>query len=634
VPVHSQPDEDPQPSLRHGASALDPAEHAWLEEQCYLNDLLTDADIPPDEPDNLLHPDPADTSSRPVELAGLTFDELDDLMDAAVPAGQGRPAQPAWPLCYLGSDDLSALSPHDGTGLGCGFADGGVLDTLPAGIPLAMSATDSHDRIDDLDDDSLVGLVRAWRRVTSWAQARELAAISALAGRRPADGYPPTTAGQLPVNLSEFVGAELAAALTLTAPAAEAQLGLAVDFTGRPATWAALDAGRIDLPRAMVIMTLLAELGPEHAAKVEADVLPQAPDMTTSQLRRALRRAILKLDPEAAQRRREQAERSARVETWTDPEGTATLAGRNLPPAQTLAASKRLTQIAAAWKKQGAVAGMDLLRAHAYLALLNGLPIDLPPASLLPLGALSADDERAPANSTAAAAPGGDALPAGLRRTPEPELPPEPKLPPLAGLINLTVPLTTLLGLGEAPGEAAGFGPVDAGTARQLACALAGHRATRWAITVTGPSGYALAHGTGRGNPALASGATVATAGTGGGWTVRVTAEPIATADCDHRKAEPGYRPSPALRALVRARSRTCSFYGCGRQAVRCDLDHVIPHDQGGLTCECNMAPLCRYHHRVKQAENWKLEQISPGVMAWLTPAGRRYITLPSQHPT
>jgi hypothetical protein len=36
----------------------------------------------------------------------------------------------------------------------------------------------------------------------------------------------------------------------------------------------------------------------------------------------------------------------------------------------------------------------------------------------------------------------------------------------------------------------------------------------------------------------------------------------------------------------------------------------------------------------MKQAQKWKIEQISPGVMAWLTPAGRRYITLPSQHPT
>jgi hypothetical protein len=49
----------------------------------------------------------------------------------------------------------------------------------------------------------------------------------------------------------------------------------------------------------------------------------------------------------------------------------------------------------------------------------------------------------------------------------------------MAGLVNLTVPLTTLLGLTEAPGQAAGYGPIDPDTARVLACAAAGHRATR-----------------------------------------------------------------------------------------------------------------------------------------------------------
>jgi hypothetical protein len=36
----------------------------------------------------------------------------------------------------------------------------------------------------------------------------------------------------------------------------------------------------------------------------------------------------------------------------------------------------------------------------------------------------------------------------------------------------------------------------------------------------------------------------------------------------------------------------------------------------------------------MKQAENWQLEQTSAGVMAWITPAGRRYTTIPNQHPT
>jgi hypothetical protein len=61
-------------------------------------------------------------------------------------------------------------------------------------------------------------------------------------------------------------------------------------------------------------------------------------------------------------------------------------------------------------------------------------------------------------------------------------------LPPLAGSVNLTVPLATLLCLGDAPGEAVGYGPLDPCTARALVCAAAGHRATRWHLTVTGPA--------------------------------------------------------------------------------------------------------------------------------------------------
>ena len=47
-----------------------------------------------------------------------------------------------------------------------------------------------------------------------------------------------------------------------------------------------------------------------------------------------------------------------------------------------------------------------------------------------------------------------------------------------------------------------------------------------------------------------------------------------------------------------------------------------------------SLVPLCRHHHQVKQAQGWTLTQPAPGVLVWLTPAGRRYTTLPSQHPT
>ncbi len=463
--------------------------------------------------------------------------------------------------------------------------------------------------------------------------------IAALARRRPADGSPPAAPGQFPARLSEFIGAEVAAALTLTGKAADGQLGLALALAGRPATAAALEAGEIDLPRAEVFISLLGPLHPAHAGAVEADVLPRAGGLTTGQLRAALARAILAIDPDAARRRREQAEQDARVEHWAEPEGTATLTGRHLPPAQVLAASKRLTQIAAGWKKLGATGGMDLLRAHAYLALLNGIDVDTPPASLLPVPAPApggrgpgsagppagdgdpagrpAAGHRAPgpdgeplldpaagsghgtpglggetitgADGGPSAGPGGgpvpgdQPVPAGLRRPG----PGADELPPLAGLVSLAIPLTTLMRLGDAPGAAAGYGPLDAGTARLLACALAGHRATRWQIIVTAPDGQALAAGTARGTARPASptgqggqgsagpaghggerghggeGGHGGQGGAGSGWTVQVTAEPIAAGHCDHRNAEPGYRPSPALQRLIRARTTTCTGPGC-----------------------------------------------------------------------
>jgi hypothetical protein len=44
----------------------------------------------------------------------------------------------------------------------------------------------------------------------------------------------------------------------------------------------------------------------------------------------------------------------------------------------------------------------------------------------------------------------------------------------------------------------------------------------------------------------------------------------------------------------------TCVFPWCSRPARRADCDHVIPHAEGGPTCSCNIARLCRRHHRLK----------------------------------
>jgi hypothetical protein len=43
--------------------------------------------------------------------------------------------------------------------------------------------------------------------------------------------------------------------------------------------------------------------------------------------------------------------------------------------------------------------------------------------------------------------------------------------------------------------------------------------------------------------------------------------------------------------------------------------------------------PLCRRHHRAKQAQGWQLTQPRPGVLIWTLPCGRTITTTPEPYP-
>ena len=163
--------------------------------------------------------------------------------------------------------------------------------------------------------------------------------------------------------------------------------------------------------------------------------------------------------------------------------------------------------------------------------------------------------------------------------------------------------------------------PVDAVTSRELAGLLAADPATRWCATVTGPGGRAVAHGCARRGPA--AGEPVITWAAG----LRDRLLVLESGTCAHARESAGYVPPPRLRHLVTVRQRRCAFPGCRCPARHCDLDHTIAYDQGGITCECNLAPLCRRHHRAKQAPGWHLTQDQPGHMTWRLPSGREYQT-------
>jgi hypothetical protein len=499
---------------------------------------------------------------------------------------------------------------------GSGFEAGGALDTCAPGESLVRRADAvTHDgRLAQLNDDELIGVVRAWRRLESWCSAGTLAAIAELARRRPAERTAPAGPGQFPAQLSEFISDEIAAALTLSRRTADAYLDLALDLALRlPATARALREGVIDYPRARLIADLTRILSDEDARAVEARILAAAGDQTAAQLQAAVNRAVITVDPEAATRRRQEAQKDPRVRRWQEDAGTAALGGFGLPPAEVLEADQCITERALALRDAGLPGSLEELRARAYLDTLRGqdsstttpLQTTAPPNEPRPNE--PRPKEPAPPNNPRPKEPAPPNNPPA-RREPAPQ-------PRLAALVNLTVPLAAILG---EPGRVAGFGPVDPELARQLTGLATAHPASRFCVTVTGDDGRPLGHGCARGQPT-------------GPFTV--TINPLAQGSCDHRHQEPGYQPSRRLQHLISTRTPTCSAPGCRQPAARCDLDHTVPYDQGGRTCECNLAPLCRHHHRGKQSEGWHLDQPAPGVMTWTTPAGRHYTTTASAFP-
>jgi hypothetical protein len=135
---------------------------------------------------------------------------------------------------------------------GSGVEAGGVLDVSVPSWSLARltDAATRDGRLAQLDDDELIGALRAWRRLESWCCSGALAASAELARRRPAERTAPAAPGEFPAQLSEFIGDEIAAALTLSSRTADVYLGLALDLATRlPGTQAPCTTGPSTTPK-------------------------------------------------------------------------------------------------------------------------------------------------------------------------------------------------------------------------------------------------------------------------------------------------------------------------------------------------------------------------------------------------
>ncbi|WP_146779062.1 HNH endonuclease signature motif containing protein [Actinomadura craniellae] len=297
----------------------------------------------------------------------------------------------------------------------------------------------------------VVVVLRARARQVAHEQAELYAVMVEVADRvRAETAHLP---GVWDSDLPKFAAAEIGAALSWTKRAAGAALEDAWLLVERlPAVWRALRKGSIDLPRAKVIVRETRALDEQAARQVATRILPEAAELTTGQLAYRIRRLALDIDPDAARKTYEQSVTERRVVHTANPDGTAHLAGHQLPPGAAAAAFERVDAIARAAKRAGDARVMDQIRTDVYLGLLNG----------------SWDG------------------PGPVHRR---------------GVIELTADLPTLIGLADRAGELAGWGPVIADITRQIAhtAAQPAARDTAWTYSITDPlTGRLLHHGTTR----------------------------------------------------------------------------------------------------------------------------------------
>ena len=343
----------------------------------------------------------------------------------------------------------------------------------------------------------------------------------------------------------EFVVDEIAVHLHCTRVAASHRFNTAITAATYPALSAAWSRGAIDARKVQVIGEGLYGTDAVFADTVAVSAIDYARTHTAPQVRAWLARRVIAADPKAAEVRRERATSGRRVSLTPLPDGVAELSAL-MPAVQARQIYDTLNAIAHATDGDD-VRTLDQRRSDALYDLATG-------------------------------------------RAEPPQV-----------HLNVTVPASVLVGVGDGPALLAGYGPITASEAQALVAAP------------------------------LRDGCH----GVGGGAVVswqRLLTDPTTGALTD---LSPRYRPPTRVDRAVRSRDVTCRFPGCRRSANTprngVDLDHTVPWPAGSTSAD-NLACLCRHHHRVKHSPGWAVVLNSDGAMEWTTPGGRRFTTHPWQY--
>jgi hypothetical protein len=241
------------------------------------------------------------------------------------------------------------------------------LEDIPPGAELGLVLTSlDWDRLSDYD---LVRALKAQARQVSHYQAGMAWTINKVTERYQQRCRPEAFAHS---DATKGATAEIGAALTLTRRASELETGFSVELLRhRPQVFEALLFGRIDLRRAKVLVdgTLHVTDTIAHAALEE--LLPEAPGLTSSQLKHRLAKLVVDADPQAAQQRYDQSLENRRIEVHPNDTGTADIIAWNIAPHIAMSINRWIHKEALKLKRLGDERTIDQIRADIFTDLLR-----------------------------------------------------------------------------------------------------------------------------------------------------------------------------------------------------------------------------------------------------------------------
>ncbi|NYG54598.1 HNH endonuclease signature motif containing protein [Nocardioides perillae] len=465
--------------------------------------------------------------------------------------------------------------------------------------------------------DAAVGAVMDQRT----ADARLMYAACAWADLHPADALDEATvagtygdtalkvAGAYGPGVTEFAVAEFATRLGRSTTAGAAYLGQSLVCRHLlPRLWDAVQAHRVDGWRARLVarMVLGKDLTPEAAGWVDRHVTPVAQTIGATTLERLVAEALARFMPDEAELAQAEAREQRRFEVHLqgrpadDLTGTVDASGCfDLPDGLTI--HDAVVEEKQRLRALGATAESGPLSAQALLNLVVRGSDGASTQGTLDLvtadgGRAASPDERVETPEAGAPQPGSPGRSRQRRRY----------------LLHLHLS-DAVLRTSMFPGRLrAGDGAV--GRVEETRAPVSATAIRDW-LTTAGIDGVAP----------------------------HVTVLPVIDlAEAVHTEA---YEVPRRLRTQTALIHLACVFPWCGRAARRCDHDHTVPYNPtdpageadeatngpvGGPTCSCNIAPLCRPHHRLKThghaATRWTLTPAGAGAWLWKSPHGAHYL--------